>query len=158
MPKDARAKQKRDNQVIELRGRALLVEQLFAAGIEVATPVRDRGVDLIAYIDRDAKSYVSRPIQLRAFRKEGIKLDKKHARFPGLILALVCYIDEPDRTVTYALPYRDAIDLFRKRKLLKWNKRDSYYRGSFGRELLAIFTQRFRMTDKCWRVLIQNNR
>jgi hypothetical protein len=158
MPKDARANQRADNQVIELRGRALLVEQLFAAGIEVATPVRDRGIDLIAYIDRDAKSYVSRPIQLRAFRKEGIKLDRKHARFPGLILALVCYIDEPDRTVTYALPYRDATRLIRKRGLLKWNRRQSYYRGSFGRDLLAMFDQRFRMTDKRWRQLIQNGR
>jgi hypothetical protein len=135
-----------------------LVNQLFAAGIEVAIPMRDRGIDLVAYIDRDARSYVSRPIQLRAFRKEGIKLDRKHAAFPGLILALVCFIDDPKRTAIYALPYREAVQVIDERGLLKWNKRQSYYRGLFGRDLLAMFDQRFRMTNKRWQQLIQNGR
>ena len=37
-----------DSQVTEYLGRNLLIDQLLRAGVEVAIPVRDRGVDLIA--------------------------------------------------------------------------------------------------------------
>jgi len=37
----------RDSQVIELLGRNLLVAELLQAGLEVALPIRDRGIDLV---------------------------------------------------------------------------------------------------------------
>ena len=40
-----------DSQQIELLGRHRLVEELLRAGLEVALPLRDHGVDLIAYRD-----------------------------------------------------------------------------------------------------------
>ena len=40
-----------DSQVVEVLGRNRLVSDLLQAGLEVALPVRDRGVDLIAYAD-----------------------------------------------------------------------------------------------------------
>ena len=40
-----------DSQVIELLGRNRLVSELLRAGLEVAIPARDRGIDLIAYLD-----------------------------------------------------------------------------------------------------------
>ncbi len=42
-----------NSQIVELIGRNYLVSELLKAGFEVATPLRDRGVDLIAYIDLD---------------------------------------------------------------------------------------------------------
>ena len=38
-----------DSQAVELLGRNRLVSDLLQAGLEVALPVRDRGIDLIAY-------------------------------------------------------------------------------------------------------------
>jgi hypothetical protein len=44
-----------DTQVVEVLGRNRLVNELLLAGVEVAIPVRDKGVDLIAYIDHVSK-------------------------------------------------------------------------------------------------------
>jgi predicted methyltransferase MtxX (methanogen marker protein 4) len=43
-------------QQIEIMGRNRLVNELIAAGIAVAVPLRDRGIDVIAYGDRDQGS------------------------------------------------------------------------------------------------------
>lgn len=40
-----------DTQVVELMGRHRLMNELLRDGLEVAAPVRDRGVDVIAYAD-----------------------------------------------------------------------------------------------------------
>lgn len=42
-----------DKNIVELAGRNWLASQLFRAGLEVARPERDRGIDLIAYLDMD---------------------------------------------------------------------------------------------------------
>ena len=69
-----------DTQVIELLGRNRLVSELLRAGLEVAVPARDRGIDLIAYLDlidpqdeaKDPASagrvqrFAARPIQMKA--------------------------------------------------------------------------------------------
>src|SRR5205085_571466 len=56
-----------DGQIVELRGRNWLVGELLRAGLEVARPERDRGIDLIAYADLDATGrFVARPIQMKA--------------------------------------------------------------------------------------------
>jgi len=40
-----------DDQLLEIVGKHRLTESLLDAGIEVAFPARDRGIDLIAYSD-----------------------------------------------------------------------------------------------------------
>ncbi len=40
-----------DSQLTEVFGRNLLISHLVTAGFEVAQPVRDKGIDLIAYRD-----------------------------------------------------------------------------------------------------------
>ncbi len=74
-----------DTQITELAGRHDLISQLLAGGVEAAVPVRDRGVDLIAYIERDESSadqldFVACPIQrkTRAWTEGG-----KYSLRPG---------------------------------------------------------------------------
>ena len=57
-----------DTQVIEILGRNRLVDELLLAGLEVALPERDRGIDLIAYVDLvdSAASFAAVPIQMKA--------------------------------------------------------------------------------------------
>lgn len=57
-----------DTQTLEIIGRNRLVNELLQAGLEIATPLRDRGIDLIAYLDihKDATSFVASPIQMKA--------------------------------------------------------------------------------------------
>ena len=42
-----------DPQVVEVLGRNLLVGVLLTEGVEVALPVRDKGIDLVAYFCTD---------------------------------------------------------------------------------------------------------
>ena len=53
-----------DTQAVEILGRGRLVEELVRAEIEVAIPVRDRGVDLVAYVERksEVERFSTRPI------------------------------------------------------------------------------------------------
>ena len=57
-----------DTQLVELIGRQQLTSELPRAGLEVATPIRDRGIDLIAYSDIDERltRFGSCPIQMKA--------------------------------------------------------------------------------------------
>jgi len=57
-----------DSQVIELLGRNRLTDEILRSGLEVAHPIRDRGVDLIAYADLETNvpSFIARPVQMKA--------------------------------------------------------------------------------------------
>lgn len=81
-----------DPQRIELIGRNLLVNALLRDGLEVARPERDRGIDLIAYVDRgpvgpSGRQFVARPIQMKAFTGRRFSIDRKYLVVPGLHLA-----------------------------------------------------------------------
>ena len=57
-----------DAQTLELIGQHRLAGEVLRAGMEVAFPARDRGVDLIAYVDLDRQldRFVGKPIQMKA--------------------------------------------------------------------------------------------
>src|SRR5277367_477861 len=75
-----------DTQLTELAGRHLLIAQLTAGGIEVAVPVRDRGIDLIAYLDKgeSGSDFIACPIQLKVSSKEGFTLNRKYQKIVNL--------------------------------------------------------------------------
>src|SRR2546430_17173377 len=56
-----------DSQQLELIGRSLLVGELLRDGLEVALPERDRGIDLIVYLEGDQSGapFIARPVQLK---------------------------------------------------------------------------------------------
>lgn len=122
------SKRKLDTQLVELAGRNWLASELLRSGIEVARPERDRGVDLIAYVDRDARigDFVACPIQMKAATDAVFSLDPKYARFPGLLLAYVWNVGSPSSTKCYALTYREALSLGRK---MGWMKTASWIKG-----------------------------
>lgn len=64
-----------DSQLTELSGRHFLIAQLVAGGLEVAVPVRDRGIDLIAYLDLSAETqqFVACPIQMKASQRGTVR-------------------------------------------------------------------------------------
>ena len=98
-----------DSQQIELVGTALLTSLLLADGIEVADPKRDRGVDLIAYID--AGFFRAVPIQVKANTQARFVVDRKYERFPGLRLVQVWYATDPTNAEIYCLTYAQAESL-----------------------------------------------
>ncbi len=101
-----------DSQQKEIAGKSFLVSCLIADGLEVATPLRDRGIDLIAYNDLspDGK-FQAVPIQLKTFIKGGFSLDKKFEKFHNLLMAYVWHPLDPPNARLYVVPYKQAVKI-----------------------------------------------
>jgi hypothetical protein len=92
-----------DTQLVEIIGRQRLISELLTAGLEIALPIRDRGVDLIAYADlRDqVVCFTGCPVQMKAALRASFSIDRKYARFPSLLIAYVWHVSEPGDTEIY---------------------------------------------------------
>lgn len=144
-----------DTQTLELVGRHRLASELLAAGLEVAMPSRDRGVDLIAYVDVDASldRFVARPIQLKAASRRMFNLLRKYERINGLLLAYVWHVDGTEPPETYALTYPEAFDIA---ETMGWTRTASWTAGGgYGTtrpsSRLVSALQPYRMTSTEWR-------
>jgi hypothetical protein len=143
-----------DSQLQELLGRNRLIAELLRAGLEVALPERDRGIDLIAYVDRDrdAPSFRARPIQMKASSRAHFSIDRKYEKFSDLILAFVWYLDVPEKARTYALSYREAFSIGEAlgwTGTRSWKEQDRYSSQAPSRELVALL-ERYRTTPQVW--------
>ena len=105
-----------DTQITELAGLHYLISQLLKAKIEVATPLRDRGIDLIAYIDREGVDarFLACPIQLKANEEARFGLDKKYEKIPNLLMVYAWHVST-DVPELHALTYAQAFALLQDR-------------------------------------------
>ncbi|HCF29906.1 MAG TPA: hypothetical protein DEV81_22500 [Cyanobacteria bacterium UBA11049] len=148
-----------NSQIVELIGRNWLVNELLQADLEVAIPLRDRGIDLIAFADLDThvNSFIARPIQMKAASFSSFGVNKKYARFPDLIIAYVWYVKDPSKTVTYALTYQEAVEVADE---MGWTKTISWEKGAYsttnpGKKLLYLL-EPYKMSPpkKWWKKII----
>lgn len=146
-----------DTRMIEVLGRGCLIDQLLQAGLEVALPERNRGVDLIAYADPSvpANRFSAKPIQMKAASKRGFSLDQKYERISDLIMAYVWHVDAPQQTVIYALTYDQAFSIAEE---LGWTRTASWAKGNYftsspSKQIEALL-EPFRMTPTKWRELV----
>jgi hypothetical protein len=142
-----------DTQKIEIIGRNRLVNELLEAGLEVAEPLRDRGVDLIAYLDVDDEidRFVAFPIQLKVSSERRFGVMRKYDRFPNLILAYVWGIGVGKIAVTYALTQREATGIAEN---MGWTATASWERGGYSSAVssrLGELLEPFKMTSSSWR-------
>jgi hypothetical protein len=101
-----------DKQLVEIAGRNLLVSSLVASGLEVARPERDRGVDLIAYLDLDQDlPFTAVPVQLKASAGTGVSLLRKYEKFSRLLTVIGWHVTSPSTSCFYALGPRDVAAL-----------------------------------------------
>jgi len=142
-----------DSQVVEVLGRNQLTDELLRAGLEVSRPVRDRGIDLIAYADLAAKveAFVARPIQMKAASDRSFGLDQKYAKFPNLLIAYVWYLARADAVATFALTYNEAL---RVAEEMGYTDTESWRRGNYvntrpGVRLQGLL-EPYRMTPEKW--------
>src|SRR5258707_41628 len=107
----------KDSQLTELVGRHFLIAQLVAGDLEVAIPIRDRGIDLIAYLDlsTETEQFVSCPVQMKASREARFGVEKKYEKIANLLIAYVWHIEDPAKACVYALTYGEATGLLEKR-------------------------------------------
>lgn len=112
---------KLDTQQKEILGCAILKSYLIAGGIEVASPERDNGIDLIAY--KFHNSFNAFPIQMKSSANESFSINKKYESIPGLWMAYVWHIQDPQRSSVYFMKYNDAIEIGNQ---MGWTKTDSW--------------------------------
>jgi hypothetical protein len=142
-----------DSQFVELLGRYWLVTELLRAGIEIAEPVRDKGVDLIAYARAGEGRFVARPIQLKASMATMFGLDRTYEKMPSLLLVHVWHLADPQQTRAYALTYQDALqiaDAMRWTISRAWRDRGRYVNNEPGAEIRKCLDSH-RMAPERWR-------
>lgn len=144
-----------DTQTVELLGRNRLVEQLLEAGLEVALPLRDHGIDLIAYADRCEPSFVACPIQMKAATLKSFGIDRKYEKFPNLIHAFVWGVGAVEEVETYALTHKEAVAVGHAMGYTctaSW-KAGLYTTSNPSRKLVKLL-QQYRMTPPRWLQLV----
>jgi hypothetical protein len=114
-----------DSQTTEIIGRNFLVSQLVRDGLEVARPERDRGVDLIAYLDLDEAGggFVATPIQMKAATTGSFGIARKYEKFSRMLFAHIWRVHEPQESCVYALTYHEALGVA---EAMGWTSTDSW--------------------------------
>lgn len=144
-----------DTQKIELIGRHYLAAELLKSGLEVAAPERDRGVDMIAYLDIDEnlQEFSACPLQLKASSTASFGLDRKYQRILNLLIVYVWHLDDGKDQVCYALTYSEAFEVAER---MGWTITDSWLKG--GKYVttrpsvkLVSLLEPYRMTSSRWR-------
>jgi hypothetical protein len=136
-----------DTQITELEGQRYLISQLLADGVEVANPLRDHGIDLIAYLDQreGTGQFLACPIQLKTATGERFSLHRKYQKFPNLLMVYAWNISSDTTRAFYALTYSEAENLLKSgTKGTDHTKTDSYKNGVY----------HFKVSDE-WRKLLK---
>ena len=144
-----------DTQVTERLGRNVLIANLMQAGLEVAEPIRDRGIDLLIYTDRDQFSAL--PIQLKVATAESFGLYKKYEKIPGLVIAHVWHTLGPSIMEIYALTYhqsRKVCDVMGYTKTDSWREHGGYSTRHISPKLRDLLAPYRIETPEQWRRLL----
>lgn len=146
-----------DTQTIELLGRNRLMNELLLAGLEVAMPARDRGIDLIAYADLSSKvsAFAACPIQMKAATQQAFSINRKYERISNLLLAYVWGLRDPEKAETYAMTYPEALAIA---ETLGWTSTPSWERGEYSTsspsKQIRNLLMPYRMTSEAWWVKV----
>lgn len=146
---------KLDTQAIEILGRNRLVSELIRAGLEVAFPIRDRGIDLIAYGDRlhPGRAFPAVPIQMKCALNKSFSIDKKFEKSPQLLIAYVWGI-EGETHETFVMTYQDALKIASDMGYTNtpcWKKEKGKYASCRPGKKLEKMIREFQMTPERWR-------
>jgi hypothetical protein len=119
-----------DTQITELAGRHYLISQLLSGGVEVASPVRDKGIDLIAYLDSvdSHTDFLAIPIQLKANQEARFGVDKKYEKIRNLLMVYAWKVSTQEPEL-YALSYQEVVEQLESRNHTKspsWIKHGGY--------------------------------
>lgn len=119
-----------DKQQIGLIGKHILIANLIAANLEVAEPLRDRGIDLIAFRDgMDGGEFEACPIQLKTASSATFSLDEKYEQFADLRIVYVWGANNPADASLFVLTYQQAKSLLVEMKFAEsktWENTGKY--------------------------------
>lgn len=150
-----------DTQAIEIIGRNILVNQLIRAGLEVAFPIRDRGIDLIIYSDRPEAEhdFSAIAIQLKVSSGKSFSINKIFEKTAQLIIVYVWDI-ESENPRAFALTYCQVLKIASDCGYIKtqsWAEHGRYAVNNPGTRLQEMLSP-YEMTSKRWRALFHKEK
>lgn len=155
-PRSAMAEPMADKQVIEIAARNQLISALVAAGLEVARPERDHGVDLVAYLDVDSTTerFVAVPIQLKGSAGHGVSFWHKYRKFYGMLTVIAWDVLAPSPSFfAFVQPEIEALAA-----AMGWDSKESWtkpaggwHATSPGAKLTALVAEHRVSTPDEWR-------
>jgi len=112
-----------DSQQIELVGRAALETQLIRKGFEIARPHRDKGIDLIVFLDDPSHRLAALPVQVKSYTGQSFGVARKYEKMKYLIHAYVWNVlDQPH---FFLMNYAEAARLIGEhKKTYSWTRSD----------------------------------
>lgn len=137
-----------DSQQIGIVGKQILIANLLAADLEVAVPIRDRGIDLIVYRDKaQDRVFKACPIQLKTASEAVFGLDAKYKGFGDLRIVFVWNAKEPSKAQLFSLTYAECEAVLTE---MKFDQTDSRKKGKYtttqpSANLREILGKRFRV-------------
>ena len=137
-----------DNQIVELLGENLLIDELLRAGLEVAYPARDKGIDLIVY--KDKGKFLSRPIQLKSASDKSFSIDKKYKKIPKLLVVFVWGVGNYGKQDFYSMTYGDIEKVCKKWWKKKRQVKKRYSTSNPSKDLLNHIKP-YRMSSEKWK-------
>lgn len=147
-----------DPQRVEFLGRNRLIDELLQARLEVAVPIRDRGIDLVAYAELSASigQFTAKPIQLKAAWERSFVIEGKYERIRNLVIAYVWNLGDPARVVTFAMTYDEGLKVGEAMGWLNspsWATKKKYNTSSPSARLCELL-EPYRMEPQKWWNLI----
>lgn len=129
-----------DPQQIELLGTAHLEAMLIKEGFEVAKPIRDKGIDLIAFRDITDQDFRAVPIQVKAASESAFYINKKYMG-RNIIMAYVWHVLQSPRI--FLVPYDEAVMLLpeKTRATNSWSEKGIWAITRPGREITRALEQ-----------------
>jgi hypothetical protein len=119
-----------EKQLIEVIGRAKFIEFAILSGFELATPVRDCGIDCLLYFPfKDGLPNIGIPVQLKCYSSQALTVDSKYDRMGNILHVVIWNCLDPNPTF-FALTQRHAMQLaasFEWDKLPGWRNKNGRY-------------------------------
>jgi hypothetical protein len=140
-----------DSQAIELIGQNIFISMLIKAGLEVAKPYRDRGVDLIIYEERKQRKFMSIPIQLKISSKKSFSINKRYSKTKHLITVYLWNIFSTEGPTILALNYAEAILIGKKMGWTNersWIDKGNYVSTNANEKLVTLLEPHFFLDNK----------
>ena len=100
---------KLDSKQVELIATSWMEAQLMRKGYEVARPLRDKGIDIIAYRDDPDHAFSATPIQIKSAQKKTFSIQKKYAD-RNIVMAYI-WNATSDAPTLFLVPYAEAVQL-----------------------------------------------
>jgi len=125
------------------------VESILEAGLDVAMPLKDDGIDLVCYVSKGDGPWTSVAIQV----KSRFGVDKKYLSRPGLVM---CYVCSPNDI--YVLTHERAMEIAQARGYLNparksWRTLNGYSVPTVGKSLSTDLVP-FAATPERWREVL----